>query len=141
MNLINKLSISEEMADKIIDEAVKKAKELGVNVSIAIVDDGGNLKAFKRMDNAPLLTIQIAIDKAWTAVSFGIPTHEWYNKLKDNPPLAMGFPKIPRLIIFGGGFPIVYKDKVIGGLGVSGGTSEQDMEIAKYALRIIEDDK
>jgi len=141
VNVINKLSISEEMADKIINEAIKKAKELGVNVSIAIVDDGGNLKAFKRMDNAPLLTIEIAIDKAWTAVSFGIPTHEWYNMLKDNPPLAMGFPKVPRLIVFGGGFPIVHKGQVIGGIGVSGGSSEQDMEIAKHALRTVEGDK
>lgn len=137
MNAISKFSISDEMADSVINEAVKKAKELGIKVSVAIVDEGGELKAFKRMDGAPILTIQIAIDKAWTAVSFGIPTHEWYNMLKDNPPLAMGFPKVPRLIIFGGGFPIIYKGQVIGGIGVSGGTAEQDMEIAQYALRII----
>ncbi|ADX81789.1 GlcG/HbpS family heme-binding protein [Saccharolobus islandicus] len=138
MNVLNKLGISDELADMLISEAVKKAKELGVKVSIAIVDEGGELKAFKRMDGAPILTIEIAIDKAWTAVSFGIPTHEWYNMLKDNPPLAMGFPKIPRLIIFGGGFPIVYKGQVIGGIGISGGSAEQDMEIAKNALKKLE---
>jgi len=80
------------------------------------------------MDNAPLLTIQIAIDKAWIAVSFGISTREWYNMLKDNPPLAKGF-------------TIIFKGQVIGGIGVSEGTSEQDMEIAEHALRVIEDDK
>ncbi|AAK41471.1 heme-binding protein [Saccharolobus solfataricus] len=138
MNILNKLGISDELADMLINEAVRKAKELGVNVSIAIVDEGGELKAFKRMDGAPILTIQIAIDKSWTAVSFGIPTHEWYNILKDNPSLAMGFPKIPRLIIFGGGFPIIYKEQVIGGIGVSGASAEQDMEIAKSALKRLE---
>jgi uncharacterized protein GlcG (DUF336 family) len=138
MNVLNKLGISDELADMLISEAVKKAKELGVKVSVAVVDEGGELKAFKRMDGAPILTIEIAIDKAWTAVSFGIPTHEWYNMLKDNPPLAMGFPKIPRLIIFGGGFPIVYKGHVIGGIGISGGSAEQDMEIAKNALKTLE---
>jgi len=138
MQPMSKFGISEEIADAMISEAIKKAKELGVRVSVAIVDEGGELKAFKRMDGAPILTIQIAIDKAWTAVSFGIPTHEWYNIIKDNPPLAMGFPKIPRLIIFGGGFPIRYKGQVIGGIGVSGGTAEQDIEIAKHALKILE---
>jgi len=138
MQPMSKFSISDEIADAMISEAIKKARELGVRVSVAIVDEGGELKAFKRMDGAPILTIQIAIDKAWTAVSFGIPTHEWYNIIKDNPPLAMGFPKIPRLIIFGGGFPIRYKGQVIGGIGVSGGTAEQDIEIAKHALKILE---
>jgi len=138
MQPMNKFSISDEIADAMISEAIKKARELGIRVSVAIVDDGGELKAFKRMDGAPILTIQIAIDKAWTAVSFGIPTHEWYNFIKDNPPLAMGLPKIPRLIIFGGGFPIRYKGQIIGGIGVSGGTAEQDIEIAKHALKILE---
>jgi len=59
MNVLNKLGISDELADMLTSEAVKKAKELGVKVSIAIVDEGGELKAFKRMDGAPILTIEI----------------------------------------------------------------------------------
>ena len=74
---------------------------------IAIVDDGGVLKAFSRMDGAALLSVQVAQDKAYTAVGFGMPTHGWHDFIKDDPPLADGAPTgIDRLVIFGGGYPI-----------------------------------
>src|SRR5260370_27161117 len=74
---------------------------------VAMVDDSGVLKAFSRMDGAPLLSVQVAQDKAYSAVGFGMATDAWHDFVKDDPPLAMGAaPGIDRLIVFGGGYPI-----------------------------------
>src|SRR5260370_25197303 len=73
---------------------------------VAMVDDSGVLKAFSRMDGAPLLSVQVAQDKAYSAVGFGMATDAWHDFVKDDPPLAMGAaPGIDRLIVFGGGYP------------------------------------
>src|SRR3984957_20483410 len=77
-NVVKKLSISSELAQKMVDAAVAKARELGVSENVAILDDGGNLKAFCRMDGAPILSIEIAQNKAYTAL-FGISTQEMFN--------------------------------------------------------------
>ncbi|BCU71579.1 GlcG/HbpS family heme-binding protein [Stygiolobus caldivivus] len=135
--IIEKKGISLELAERMIDAAEKKAKDMGVPVVIAVVDEGGSLKALRRMDGAPLLSVDIAINKAWTAVAFGIPTHEWYEMIKNDPPLLHGIVHTPRLIIFGGGYPIHYNGQLIGGIGVSGGTSQQDMECAKAGLEVV----
>jgi len=72
-NVVKKHSISYELAQKMVDEALAKARELGVSENVAILDDGGNLKAFGRMDGAPIPTIEIAQNKAYTAL-FGVST-------------------------------------------------------------------
>jgi len=132
-----KHSITIELSQKLITVAEKKAKEIGVPMVTAIVDESGNLKAFSRMDGAALLSVKIAQDKAYTAVGFGMPTDEWYSFIKDDPPLLVGAPQISRLVLFGGGFPIKLGDEIIGGIGVSGGHYSQDMECAKAALEIL----
>jgi uncharacterized protein GlcG (DUF336 family) len=101
---------------------------------IAIVDSDGTLKAYSRMDGAPLLSVQISQDKAYTAISFGMATHEWHEFIKNDPPLRDGIVKTDRLIVFGGGYPISVNEQVIGGIGVSGGHYSQDMEVAKAGL-------
>jgi uncharacterized protein GlcG (DUF336 family) len=102
---------------------------------IAVVDESGVLKAFSRMDGAALLSVQVAQDKAYTAVGFWLPTDALYDFIKDDPPLAAGAPSgIDRLIVFGGGYPIKSGDQVIGGIGVSGGHYTQDMEVAQAGL-------
>src|ERR671931_2946643 len=99
-----KSSITTEAAHRVIAAAEAKASEIGTPMDIAVVDDSGVLKAFSRMDGAPLLSIQIAQDKAYTAAGFGMPTHGWHDFIKDDPPLASGAPSgIERLVIFGGG--------------------------------------
>ena len=74
-NVVKKHSISSELAPKMVDEAVAKARKIGVTENAAILDDGGNLKAFTRMDGAPILSIEIAQNKAYTAL-FGFPTQD-----------------------------------------------------------------
>jgi uncharacterized protein GlcG (DUF336 family) len=128
-----KQSISHEIAQKMVAAAVSKAQELGVPQVAAVLDESGLLKAFCRMDGAPLVSIEVAQNKAYTAL-FGMPSHEFYNFIKDDPALLAGVPHIPRIAIFGGGLPIREGDKVVGGIGVSGGTVEQDIACAQAGL-------
>jgi uncharacterized protein GlcG (DUF336 family) len=107
---------------------------MGIPSTIAITDESGTPKAFSRMDGAPLLTVQIAQDKAYTASSFGMATDGWHDFIKNDPPLLHGVVKTERLIIFGGGYPILQDGTLIGSIGVSGGHYTQDMEIAQAGL-------
>jgi uncharacterized protein GlcG (DUF336 family) len=130
-----KRSITAELAHRMIEAAEAKAKEIGSPSIIAILDESGVLKAFSRMDGAPLLSVQVAQDKAYTAVGFGLSTDAWYEFIKNDPPLAAGAPTgIDRLVVFGGGYPIVSDGARIGGIGVSGGHYSQDMTVANAGL-------
>jgi uncharacterized protein GlcG (DUF336 family) len=130
-----KSSISTEAAHRLIAAAEAKAAEIGTPMVIAVVDDGGVLKAFSRMDGAALLSVQVAQDKAYTAVGFSMPTHGWHDFIKDDAPLADGAPTgIDRLVIFGGGYPITVDGQLVGAVGVSGGHYSQDQEVAEAGL-------
>jgi uncharacterized protein GlcG (DUF336 family) len=131
-------SVSTELAKAMIDAAERKAAEMGHPFVIAIVDDSGVLKAFSRMDGAALLSVQIAQDKAYTAAGFGLSTDAWHDFVKDDAPLAMGAATgIDRLIVFGGGFPIMIGGKLAGAIGVSGAHYTQDMDVAKAGLAVV----
>ena len=132
-------TISTALAGRLIERAQKKAEELGVPAVIAVLDESGVVKALSRMDGAPLLSVQIAQDKAYTAAGTGFPTHMWHEITKDDPAFALGVQAgIDRLSTLGGGYPIVVGGATVGGLGVSGGTYAQDMDIASGALSILE---
>ena len=85
-----KSSITAETAQKMIQAAERKASEIGQAMVIAVVDESGVLKALLRMDRAPLLSLQVAQDKAYTAAGFGLPTDQWHDFIKNDPPLAAG---------------------------------------------------
>ena len=131
-----KLSITAELAGEMISAAANKATEIGVPMVIAVVDESGVLKAFHRMDGAALLSVDIAQNKAYTAVSFGMATDAWFEFIKNDPPLNTGIVHTPRLVVFGGGYPIVVDGKVIGGIGCSGGHYSQDMVCAQAGLEV-----
>ena len=133
-NAVSKLSITQAACDRLIEAATAKANEIGVPMVISVVDESGTLKAFRRMDGAPALSIEIATNKAYTAVGFGMPSHCWYEFIKNDPPLLHGIVHTPRLTSFGGGFPVTQDGQNIGGIGVSGGHYEQDMIVAEAAL-------
>ena len=137
-NVFEKASVSTESAHGMIAAAEAKASEIGVPMVIAVCDESGVLKAFSRMDGAALLSVQVAQDKAYTAVGFGLPTEGWHDFIRDDPPLAAGaVGGIDRLVIFGGGYPIKADDRVVGAIGVSGGHYTQDMEVAKAGLAVV----
>jgi uncharacterized protein GlcG (DUF336 family) len=136
-NTFTKASITLEAAQRLITAAEEKAAEMGRPMCIAVCDADGTLKAFSRMDGAPLLAVQIAQDKAYTAISFSMASHEWYDFIKGDPPLLHGIVKTDRLVVFGGGYPIIAKGEMIGGIGVSGGHYSHDMEVAQAGLEAL----
>ncbi|MGV7122384.1 GlcG/HbpS family heme-binding protein [Sphingopyxis sp. 550A] len=131
-------TIANELADAMMQAAVAKSEAIGVPMCIAICDPSGVLVQFRRMDRAAMLSVQIAQDKAFTAVSFGMATHEWHEFIKDDLPLLHGIVHTQRLIVFGGGYPIKVEGELIGGIGVSGGHYTHDMEVAMAALSLAE---
>src|SRR5436190_7038025 len=133
-NVVKKHSISSELAQKMVAAAVAKARELGVSENVAILDDGGNLKAFSRMDGAPLLCIEMALNKAYTAL-FGVSTQEFFNFIQGDPSLLAGIPSLARVAAWGGGFPIKVNGEVVGAIGRSGApTVHNDEDCARAAL-------
>ena len=135
---IESKNISLELSNKLLEAAVEKGKELGMPFSIAIVDKVGNLKAFSSMDGATVLTLEIAQNKAFSAAAYNRATHEWYDRLKDDPPLLHGLVHTERLVIFGGGYPITVNGELIGGIGVSGGHYTHDMQVCEAALEVVQ---
>ena len=114
------------------------ADEAGIKVNIAVVDSGGNLAAFLRMPGAFLHSIDIAIDKAYTAAGFGLPTAAWSEALATHSPAVRnGIPMRPRMVCFGGGLPLKHEGRVIGGIGVSGGSELEDETCARAGLSAI----
>jgi uncharacterized protein GlcG (DUF336 family) len=134
---VNTAVISAEAASQALAATVSHAKQMGIAINVAIADSSGTLAGFLRMPGAFLHSIDIAIDKAYTSASFGFPTSQWLKILEGDPALKAGLPLRPRLVIFGGGLPIVENGIRIGGIGVSGGSAEQDEECARAGLKAI----
>jgi uncharacterized protein GlcG (DUF336 family) len=138
-NVVTKHSISSELAQKMVDEAVAKARRIGVAENVAILDEGGNLKAFRRMDGAPILSIEIAQNKAYTAL-FGVSTQDFFNFIQGDPSLLAGIPTLARVAAYGGGFPIKVDGEIVGAIGVSGApTVQNDVDCATAALALVPD--
>jgi uncharacterized protein GlcG (DUF336 family) len=111
--------------------ALDRAAGLGVAVNVSVCDAAGHEIAFARMDGAALLSADIARDKAYTVAAFlGIPTDQWFSMIEDAPALREGIVHRDRLVIFPGGVPVRVAEATVGAVGVSGGSAEQDHEIA-----------
>src|SRR6202035_117295 len=138
-NVIKKHSISYELAQKMVNAAVAKATELGVSENVVVLDDGGNLKAFSRMDGAPIPSIEMAQNKAYTAL-FGVSPQEFFDFIKGDPSLLAGIPTLSRMAAWGGGFPIKVKGEIVGAIGLSGApTAQNDVDCARAALALVSD--
>jgi len=128
------MDITLEQAEKIVAAAKAKSIELGLKMNIAIVDAGANLKAFVREDNAWLGSIDISIKKAKTARFFDFPTGVIGSLSQPGGSLYNIEHSNGGLITFPGGLPIKIGDVVIGGIGVSGSTVENDHIVAEAGL-------
>ena len=127
-----------EAAAAAVAAAAHWADEASIKVNIAVVDASGNLAAFLRMPGAFLHSIDIAIDKAYTAAGFGVSTSAWTESLATHSPaVRQGIPMRPRMVCFGGGLPLRHEAQLIGGIGVSGGSEEQDEACARAGLAAI----
>jgi len=135
--VVKEKSISRQASMEICLLAVQKAEELKIAINVSIVDNKGLEIAFLRMENSFIHSINIAKDKAYTSASFGFPTNQWTEIFKQMPHLEQGFSNRDRLIPFGGGLAIFDNDVKVGAIGVSGGTEEEDIICAKYAIEKI----
>jgi len=123
-------------ARKIIVAAEKKAGELGQPMNIAVADGGGNLVAHVRMDGAWLGSIDIAINKAFTARAFDISTRDLAKYSQPGGQFyGIHASNHGRVMIFAGGVPVKRAGKVVGAVGVSGGTGEQDQAVAEAGAK------
>ncbi|HDR8990756.1 TPA: heme-binding protein [Burkholderia vietnamiensis] len=134
---IDARQIGSSAAHAMVAGAAERAAALGIAVNVAVVDGGGALMAFLRMNGAFLHSIDIAIDKAYTAAGFGFPTSGWASVVGDDELLRIGLNQRSRLVMFGGGLPIVEDGRRIGAIGVSGGSSRQDEDCAAAGLAAI----
>jgi uncharacterized protein GlcG (DUF336 family) len=126
--------LTHEGALKILHAAIEKAKAMGVPQCIAIVDDGGHLLAFTRMDGGKVLSIDSSLKKAMTAASSRVPTGGVGTEVE----LKLGLATKGKLTNLKGGVPIVVDGHVIGGVGVGSGTGEQDLEVAKAGIAALQ---
>lgn len=127
-------NITADAAHQMVAAAVAKAEGLGIRINVSVCDMAGLEMAFLRMNGAFIHSIDIAKDKAYTSASFGFPSAGWQGIFKSEPELEMGFNNRDRLVTFGGGLPIMVDDQVVGGIGVSGGSAEQDELCAQAGL-------
>src|SRR5579872_4610125 len=119
-------------ARRVIAAAERKAEEIGQAMNIAVVDSGGNLVAHARMDRAWLGSVDISINKAWTARAFEISTKELAeNSQSGDQFFGIHVSNHGRVMIFAGGIPLKRGDQVVGGIGVSGGLGKQDQAVAE----------
>jgi len=121
-------------ARALIAAGERKAQQMGIPYNLAVVDAGGELIAHVRMDGAWLGSVNIAINKAWTARAFDMSTDKLSKMAQSGKPLfGIDSTNHEKVVIFGGGVPIKEGETVIGGLGASGGTVDQDLEVAEAA--------
>ncbi|HWJ79831.1 GlcG/HbpS family heme-binding protein [Ureibacillus composti] len=129
----NKINL--EIAKEIIAGAEEEAKRIGVSMVISVLDEGGNLIAIHRMDDAWLASIDIAQNKAWTSVALKMPTSNLADATVPAAELyGLNTTNNGRLVVFGGGIPLVIDGRVVGAVGVSGSTVPNDVQVAEAAV-------
>jgi uncharacterized protein GlcG (DUF336 family) len=129
--------LTDSGATRIVESAIAAAKSRGVPVTVVVVDDGGNLKALRRMDGAPLVSIQTAQNKAYAAAAIGMPVDEFFEAIKGDAAAVASFASRPGLALIAGGVPLVEQGQVLGGVGVAGAmTGAEDRAIAEAGVRV-----
>lgn len=130
-------NISLEAALIAAKAALQEAKKLKAKMVVAISDRSGNVVTLLRDDGAFLASITIAKNKAYTAAVFGVSTDDLCNALSANPTLKDGIGAQEGIILFGGGYPLIENGEVIGAIGVSGGSEDEDRQCAMAGIKAI----
>lgn len=125
-----------ERARRLVDSATAAAREMGVAVTVAVVDAGGHVVMKARMDGASLGSVRMSEDKAYTAAALNRATGALTPLVQPGQPLfGLAGAQEGRIVVLGGGFPVRLDGRLVGGIGVSGAAVEQDVQIAESALR------
>ena len=131
--------LTDDQAAAVLRAAEAKAREAGAAMVIAVVDAAGDLKAFTRMDGAPKGSIQWTTDKAFTAASFGMPTHVLTEGVQNFPPVLASMASLPHVTLTPGGYPLVLADTLIGAVAAGGGTTpDQDQVVATAGVAALQ---
>jgi len=127
-------TLSDAMARSMVDTAITEARSMDVPVTVVIVDESGVLKHVARMDGAPLVSVQTAVNKAYAAAAIGMPPDDFYAAIESDAAAVAEFATRPGLALIAGGLPVVVDSKVAGAIGVAGAmTATQDRRIAEIA--------
>jgi uncharacterized protein GlcG (DUF336 family) len=128
-----------DVAKTVLDAAEQKAAEIDVPSCLSVVDEGANLVAYRRMDGAWLASEDISMNKAYTARGLDMPTHELADMTQPGQSLwGLNTTNDGDIVVFGGGFPLEADGEVVGAIGSSGGTVDEDMEIAQAGVEAFE---
>jgi len=133
-----KVVLSLATCDRLIEAGIRRAQQIGVPMVLAVVDEGGNLVALRRMDGALVVSITLAPHKAFTAATIRMPTQELANLAQPGAPLYGIDVNMPNLTLVGGGLPLAVGGVTAGGVGVSGGSVEQDVVVAQAMIAAFE---
>lgn len=125
--------LTQAIADRVVDRAEAKARELNVNVCIAVTDQGAHLKAFRRMDQAFTGSVDVAIGKARTSSLFPLPSGQFGELIRNEQLTGMELSN-QGMVAFAGGHPLKLYGRPVGAIGISGASAEQDAAIAEYAV-------
>ncbi len=137
LNSMQVKKIDLETARRLIHKVEEKAREIGVKAVVAVANEGGNIVAVECMDDSYIASYDIAVNKAFTCSALKMPTSELKVLAQPGQSLyGIQFTNNGRIVVFGGGVPLCCGDKTIGGLGVSGGTEEQDTMLAEYGEEV-----
>lgn len=127
-------SVSLAAAQMLVATALAEAGRLGIKIAVSVADREGSLAAHARMDDVPAPISDFALEKAYTAAVTGAATHDFFAHIDSNPSLRMGLTGRSKFLLWSGGLPLVVGGKPVGGIGVSGGSEEQDLAVARAAL-------
>jgi uncharacterized protein GlcG (DUF336 family) len=128
-------TLSDAASRAIVDAAVAEAAAMSVAVTIVVVDDSGTTKELRRMDGAPLVSLQTAINKAYAAAAIGMPPDEFYAAIETDAAAVAEFGTRPGLALIAGGIPVISGGRVAGAVGVAGAmTGAEDRRIAEAAI-------
>lgn len=133
-SLIELKSLSLETARAIADAVIAQARARNLKMHVTVVDVAGNPLVYQRLPGAPLPAREFSEKKAYTALSFNKPTSAWKQRLAENPHLAAGLTRHPRVAMIGGGLPVVIDGHLVGAVGVAGGLEADDEAVVQAAL-------
>lgn len=128
-----KHSITLEGALKLVNEALRRAKEMNLSVAVAVVDESCLMKAQARMDGTTIFASEIALNKARTAAGFKTDTKRIWEVMVTEPPVLVGLPNLPGVAAYGGGVALIAAGECVGAIGVSGASSANDLILAEHA--------
>jgi glc operon protein GlcG len=131
---VPRASLTAAAAERMLDAAVREARAMSIAVTVVAVDESGVQKAMRRMDGAPLVSVQTALNKAYAAAAIGIAPDDFYAAIQDDAAAVAEFATRPGLALIAGGMPVMADGELAGAIGVAGAmTAAEDRRIAEVA--------